>query len=382
MSEYSLEAYGDMITDRVRFDAYARALRQSVRPGDVVLDIGTGTGIFALMAARLGARHVYGVETSDAIQLGRECAAASGLDDVTTFFQGLSTDFHPPEPADVVISDLRGVLPLHGGHLSAIMDARRRLLKPGGTLIPLRDTIKTAVVSSSAIYDHMTAPWDGRSLGLDLGPARRLATHRWRNAIVGVGDLISDPAELFSLDYSRLDTPQAGGNAVLDIARDATAHGLVVWFDALLADGISLTTAPGAPRLVYGHAFFPWPRPTVVNKGDRVEVELRADPVGGHYEWRWRSRVCSDGDTPRLVYDQSTLAGRAFSLDRLHRRAAHARPLLTPEGRALAMVLALFDGDRDLAGMAEALSERFPEQFPTRQGALDFAAEAAVRFGH
>lgn len=381
MSEYSLEAYGDMISNRVRFEAYARALRQTIRPGDVVIDIGTGTGIFALLAARLGARHVYGIETADVVQLGRECAAASGLADLTTFIQVASTAFEPPEQADVIISDLRGVLPLHGGHLKAILDARRRLLKPGGRLIPLRDTVKTAVISSQALHDQVIGPWEGQPLGLDLGPARHLATNRWRSALVEPGDLVSDRAEVFSLDYSRLESPRAGGTVVLDITRDATAHGLVVWFDALLADGISLTTAPGAPRLVYGHAFFPWPQPTAVREGDRVEVDLQADPVSDHYEWRWRSRIGDADGTPRLVYDQSSLAGRTLSLDRLHRRAANARPLPTAEGRALALVLSLFDGDRDLAQVAEALAEGFPEQFPTGQGALDFTAEAAVRFG-
>lgn len=381
MSEYSLEAYGDMITDHVRFDAYARALRQCIRPGDVVLDIGTGTGIFALMAARLGARHVYGLETSDAIQLGRECAAASGLADVTTFFQGSSTAFDPPEPADVIVSDLRGVLPLHGGHISTIIDARRRLLKPGGRLVPLRDTINTAVVSSPAIYQRLIAPWDGRPLGLDLGPALRLATNRWSNAAVSASDLISAPAELFTLDYGSIAAPNAAGGARLAIEQEATAHGLVVWFDALLAEGVSLTTAPGAPRLVYGHAFFPWPQPTMLQVGDEVAVDLRADLVGGHYEWRWRSRIHDRAGSPRLAFDQSTLSGRTLSLDRLRRRAGDARPQPSAEGRALALVLGMFDGVQDLTAVSDTLTAQLPEQFPTQREALDFVAEASARFG-
>lgn len=381
VSEYSLEAYGDMIHDRVRFDAYLRELRQTVRPGDVVLDIGTGTGIFALVAARLGARHVYAVETSDAVQLGRECAAASGLADVTTFFQGLSTEFQPPEKADVIVSDLRGVLPLHGGHVPAIIDARQRLLKPGGTLIPLGDSIKTAVVSSPSVYEQVTSPWDGSSLGIDLGPALRLATNRWRSAVIDASDLISSPAELFTLDYTTIAAPEAAGSASLVIDRDAPAHGLVVWFDAQLAQDISLTTAPGAPRLVYGHAFFPWPRPALLKAGDRVDVALRADPVGGHYEWRWRSQVNDGAGAHRFAFDQSSLSGRTISLDRLHRRAADARPRPSGEGRALALVLNRFDGAQSLATIAEALMAHLPERFPTQRDALDFVAEASARFG-
>lgn len=381
MSEYSLDAYGDMIYDRRRFEAYAQALRQTVRPGDVVVDIGTGTGIFALLAARLGARHVYGIETSDAIQVGRECAAASGLSGVTTFFQGLSTAFQPPEAADLVISDLRGVLPLHDGHLEAVIDARRRLLKPDGRLIPQRDTVRAAVASNPTVYGQLTEPWDGGGLGLDLSPARRLATNRWRSAVIAEADLVSDPADLFTLDYATLTDTRAGGSARLAVRREAVAHGLVVWFDALLATDVGFSTAPGAPRLIYGHAFFPWPQPTPLQPGDQVDVDLRADPVAGHYEWRWRSRIRDSAGTPRSSFDQSTLAGQTLSLDRLHRRAADARPRASAEGRALAMVLGLFDGVQDLATIADSLTARLPDQFASSQEALDFVAEASARFG-
>ncbi|HRA18865.1 MAG TPA: 50S ribosomal protein L11 methyltransferase [Anaerolineae bacterium] len=381
MSEYSLEAYGDMISNRLRFDAYVQAMRQTIRPGDIVLDIGTGTGIFALLAAQLGARHVYAVESSDAVQLGRECAAASGLADAISFHQGLSTDLRLPERADVIVSDLRGVLPLHDGHLAAIIDARQRLLKPGGRLIPLRDTVKAAIVSNAAVYEQLTSPWDGQALGLDLKPALRLATHRWRSAVIGKEDLVTAPAELFTLDYHRIDAPGAAGSAELTVERGAVAQGLAVWFDALLADGISFTTAPGAPRLVYGHAFFPWPQAVPLSAGDRAEIALRADSIGGHYEWRWRTRLRDDSGKVRATFDQSSFDGRTFSLDRLRRRAADARPLASSEGRALAMLLALFDGTQDLTGMAEVLVGQFPEQFPTLREALDFAAEASVRFG-
>lgn len=381
MSEYSLDAYGDMIYDRRRFETYAQALRQTVRPGDVVIDIGTGTGIFALLAARLGARQVYGIETSDAIQVGRDCAAASGLSGVTTFYQGLSTAFQPPEAADVIISDLRGVLPLHDGHLEAIIDARRRLLKPGGRLIPQRDTVRAAVACNPAVYGQLTEPWDGGPLGLDLSPARRLATNRWRSAVIAEGDLVSDPADLFTLDYTTLTHSRAGGSARLAVRREALAHGLVVWFDAQLAENLGFTTAPGAPRLIYGHAFFPWPQPTALLPGDQVDLDLRADPVAGHYEWRWRSRIQDSAGRPRSSFDQSTLAGRAWSLDRLHRRAADARPQASAEGRALAMVLGMFDGQQDLASIADALVARLPAQFGSPQEALDFVAEASARFG-
>ncbi len=121
---YSVAVYGEMMGDAVRMRAYAQALREAVRPGSVVLDIGTGTGIFAMLAARFGARRVYAIEPADAIQVARDIAAANGCADRIEFIQGLSTEVSLPERADVIVSDLRGVLPLYQRHLPSIVDAR------------------------------------------------------------------------------------------------------------------------------------------------------------------------------------------------------------------------------------------------------------------
>jgi protein arginine N-methyltransferase 1 len=133
-----MQGYGSMIRDTARTGAYAGALRAVVRPDSVVLDIGTGSGILALLACRFGARKVYAVEPDDIIQLAREAAAANGFADRIEFIQGISTRLDLREKVDVIVSDLRGVLPALEQGLVSIMDARDRLLAPGGRLIPHR----------------------------------------------------------------------------------------------------------------------------------------------------------------------------------------------------------------------------------------------------
>src|SRR2546427_571788 len=118
---YSIPEHGGMMADRVRMDAYTHALRQAVKPGSVVLDIGTGTGMFALLACQFGARAVYAVEPDgDALQVAREIAAANGYGARIQFIQDLSTRISVPERADVMISDLRGAVPLFQQHLPSI----------------------------------------------------------------------------------------------------------------------------------------------------------------------------------------------------------------------------------------------------------------------
>ena len=76
---YSLTGYGEMIADAVRMQSYVEALRKAVTPGCTVLDIGTGTGIFALLACRFGAERVFALEPSAAIQVAIEIARSNGL---------------------------------------------------------------------------------------------------------------------------------------------------------------------------------------------------------------------------------------------------------------------------------------------------------------
>ena len=93
---YSIAAYGSMIANRVRMDAFTKALRQAIKPDSVVLDIGTGTGIFALLACQFGARRVYAIEPDDANQVARQIAVANGYGERIEFIQALSTQVTLP----------------------------------------------------------------------------------------------------------------------------------------------------------------------------------------------------------------------------------------------------------------------------------------------
>src|SRR4030081_2694886 len=95
-NSYSLRNYGGMIGDRVRVEAYSRALRSVIRPGSVVVDIGTGPGIFAVLACQLGARRVFAIEANPVIQVAREIAVANHCADKIEFFEDISTNVKLP----------------------------------------------------------------------------------------------------------------------------------------------------------------------------------------------------------------------------------------------------------------------------------------------
>ncbi len=97
-----------MLEDRIRIDAFYEALRGAIRPGAVVMDIGTGPGVMAILACELGASRVYAIESSEVIQVAREIAAANRCADKIEFFEDLSTNVSIPVKADVIVSDMRG----------------------------------------------------------------------------------------------------------------------------------------------------------------------------------------------------------------------------------------------------------------------------------
>ena len=379
---YRLTSYGDMITDRPRMEAYAQALRQTVRPGSVVLDIGAGTGIFSLLACQFGAGQVHAVEPNEAIEVACATAAANGCSDRITFHQTLSTAIALPRPADVIVSDLRGVLPLMQHHISAIADARRRLLAPGGVLIPRRDVLWAALVEDPNLYRPYAEPWMSNDYGLDLRAGQPLVVNTWRKANAKAEQLLVPPQRWATLDYGSIEQPDVAGELDWTVERVGTAHGLLVWFDAELADGVGFSNAPGQPELIYGQAFFPLQEPVTLGLGDVVAVQLRADLVDDDYVWRWSTRVTAQGDSGRVKanFKQSTFYGAPLSLDKLKRREAGFVPQPLEAAEIDRFVLSMIDGRASLGEIATGLLARYPQRFARQQDALTHAADLAERY--
>jgi protein arginine N-methyltransferase 1 len=103
-------SYCKYLTDEVRLSAYQRPINATVRPGDVVLDLGSGTGILGLFACRAGAAYVYSIEVSSIIGLAREICRVNGFLDRVTYMRGLSTELELSRKADVVVADEIGNL--------------------------------------------------------------------------------------------------------------------------------------------------------------------------------------------------------------------------------------------------------------------------------
>jgi protein arginine N-methyltransferase 1 len=383
ISAYTVSGYGQMIKDVGRMGAYAAALRRKVAPGLVVADIGAGTGIFSLLACQYGASRVYAIEPDDAICLARECAAANGYAERIRFFQAVSTRVTLPERVDVVVSDLRGVLPLLQRHLPSIVDARERFLAPGGVLIPQRDVLWTTAVEAAEVYKPYLEPWRTNEYGLDLTAGRRIVTNTWTKANVSPEQFLAPPQPWATLDYTTLTSADITGSVRQTIERQGTIHGLAVWFDTVLAEDVGFSNAPGQPELIYGQAFFPLAEPVAVSAADEVAVRFDAHLVGDDYVWQWSTTVLAQGDPQRVKgeFRQSTVHGVPLSLDRLRTREARHVPALNEDGEIDRLILSLADGATPLRGIAERVAEKFPARFGGWEEALTRVADVAGRYG-
>ena len=372
-----------MIADSGRTAAYARALEQLVTPGSIVVDLGCGPGILSLLACRAGAARVYAVEQADVIDLARELAVANGFADRIHFIQAASTEVELPEPVDGIVSDLHGVVPLVRTAIVSLLDARDRFLKPGGWMIPARDTLWTAVVTSPPAHQQIVSAWD-TEYGFDLSPARRRATNLYGGRRLEPGDLLSAPQCWNTLDYRELRAPSVAGEASCIVERAAIGHGIGVWFDCETAPGIRLSNSPASgERHVYSQAFFPWPAATALSAEDTVRISIRADFVVDDYVWTWRTDIEDARPSSRasVSYRQSTFFGDTAGSGRWHRRAHTFVPDTGRDARIDRLILELMDRKMPLGEIATEILAAFPSIFRDWHTALGRVGELSDRYG-
>lgn len=377
---YSLRTYGDMIADAARFEAYARAIEATVRPGDAVCEIGSGPGLFSILACRAGARRVFAIESEDIAGTARRIIAANGLSDRIEVIQKDSRGTELPERANLIFSDVRGALPLHGRSIETLRDARQRFLAPGGVMIPRRDVLQAGILRLDEYYSSITRPWmeNGRALKLEIPRQMILnSTH----VIAAPGDsLLTNVQRLAVVDYLADPPPHVEAHLIFRPVKSGVAHGIGIWFETELYRDIGFSTGPGSPVTIYGQVFLPWLAAVALEEGQEIHVELRALLVGEEYIWRWQTEIMRPNCSETMRFDQSTFAGANLSSHSLRRHATDFVPVLDERGRAEKFLLDAMNGRQSLEGIAETASHKFPKVFSNASDAFERVAHLARRF--
>jgi predicted RNA methylase len=289
-SAWSLLTYHQrMLRDRPRVGAFRDAIQASVRPGDIVLDIGTGTGILAFFACAAGAKRVYAVEEGPVIEIARGLADHNGLSDRIVFVEGRSTEIELPEQVDVVVTETLWGFGIGEGLVSWVADARRRFLRDGGRIIP--QWVEPMVVPVGSRETRVQTELDRKLLGeLDLAPLEVLLGNAVHQVLLREDMFIGDPVPLCHIELATVTGPDLTAEAELVCGQDGVLDGVGGWFKAGLAPGIRLSNRPsGNGPTSWHHALFPLQPPRAVTKGARISWRL--DTTDDESSLTWSARV-------------------------------------------------------------------------------------------
>jgi len=240
-----------MLADEGRNRAYAKAIAAKVRPGDIVLDIGCGAGLTAMLAARAGAKHVYACEQQPLIaQAAERVIQQNGLSDRITVIPKMSHNLvvgvDLPEPADVVISEIVDTVLLGEGALATLVHAMHTLAKPAARAIPERGTLKAQLVQS----EHLLTLWRPQHAeGFKLDAFHHLANvAQMTPSDLSACSLQSMGAatDLFQFDFMRPDLTSAQAMKHLACSASGTIHAVFVFFEMDLTPGIKLSNGLGS----------------------------------------------------------------------------------------------------------------------------------------
>jgi protein arginine N-methyltransferase 1 len=278
------------------------------------------------------------------------------------------------------------VLPWFGQHIPSIVDARRRLLAPGGTLLPQRDVVWAAVVEAPDVYARHAGPWHEKPFGFHMEAARRVVVNTWRQCRLTRDHLLTPAAPCQTIDYRTVEDPHLSTHVEWNVTRAGTGHGIAAGFHRTVADGIELSNAPEAPdairpQHIYGWAFFPWQRPVHLKAADRVTLDMKARLVRADYTWTWNTSIVDGDGRERARFSQASFLGMPLSPSAMHKRAASYTPALTEDGRIARLVLESMARGISVGEIAERLRTAFPRRFADPNDALGHAADLAAQYG-
>jgi protein arginine N-methyltransferase 6 len=287
-----VEIHRLLVGDEVRTRAFYESIRATVRSGDVIMDVGAGSGILSLFAAQAGASRVYAIERAPgAAGLARQLVAANQLSAVVNVIETDAENAVLPEKVDVIVSEWLGCYGVDENMLAPVLAARDRWLKPGGSLIPSAVTAWAAPVWHEAGKDAIA--FHTRPYGLDLS---MLAPYSHDQAVwlpngAGVEDLRAAPQALWHTDCATMPAAEARTPyaAELSFRLDrGGVNGLITWFSSEMPGAAPLCNAPGRPGTHWGQLLFPLGNAGASAAGDELKIGFHNVPAGhfgSHHIW-------------------------------------------------------------------------------------------------
>jgi tetratricopeptide (TPR) repeat protein len=272
-----------MINEHERNSAYFEGMRAAMSPEKVVFEIGTGSGLLAMMAARHGAGKIYACESVDLIaDTARRIVARNGFQDRITVLAKASQAVQPgidlPAPADVLVHEIFSSDLLGEGVLPAIEDAKQRLLKPQARIVPAAASIMIALVGGEDLGRHLRVE---NAFGFDLGEFNAITPRRrwlYREDVALV--LMSDGVRAFRFDFQN-DSAFPPATRMLEVTatREGVCHGVVQWILVEVDETVRFENHPSrrSPVTNWQRIVVRFPEPVVLREGSVVTLTAAHD---------------------------------------------------------------------------------------------------------
>lgn len=267
-----------MLNDARRNRAYRSALERTVRPDSIVLDIGAGSGLLSLMAARAGAGHVYAVESNPALaEAARQAIEASPFADHITLLpmhsSGLRIGTHLPRPPDIMVTEIFDASLLAEGALKTLRQAHAALLTERTVVIPRAAEVLCTLVESKALGQEaaidpglgVSARYMNRFSPLYLERDLGRYAHR----------ALTDEVVLKRFDFADPNGLESGKRSVtLRVREDGRCDAIACRFRLILAEGVEYESGTEANTSHWAH----WVRfvqpPLPVRRGETRELYI------------------------------------------------------------------------------------------------------------
>ena len=310
LAQQGYQHYYEMLSDKVRMQAYHDAIFKTVKPGDVVVDLGAGTGLLAIWAIQAGASKVYAIEKTSAIELAKEIARENQCLDKIEFINKNSMQVVLPQRANVLISETLGSFAVDENTLQFTIDARKRFLLDDGVMLPKSLAVFVAPVEDKAAY-HKLDFWR-QIQGVNFDPAFDLFAKKIMVEAVDAKGLLSEPVLFASINLETIEQPAFKARQYIQLTRPGRIHGVAGWFNVVLCDGIEINTAPENALTHWKQAFFPFKEAIEIIKGDMLDwsvsiaaKEKDSDDTTIEYNYR-----CTQLKNEEAVSSNNTAAAR------------------------------------------------------------------------